>query len=120
MPAQEIEVALAQVAAGSDAEALHLRRRSRADAVEFADRQARDEVGTHAPGDYELATRLVLVGGELGVALVVGDAGPGGQAGGFETPVANLLDDPRGLWHPLQVLSDVPIVPVPFHLLAPT
>src|SRR3546814_16934719 len=40
MPAQEIEVALAQVAAGSDAETLHLRRRSRAAAVEFADRQA--------------------------------------------------------------------------------
>src|SRR3546814_3477420 len=101
MPAQEIEVALAQVAAGSDAEALHLRRRSRADAVEFADRQAGDEVGTHARGDYELAIRLVLVGGELGEELVVGDAGRGGQAGGFENPGANLLGDDRGRRHAL-------------------
>ena len=55
------------------------------------------------------AVGLVLVRGQLGEELVVGDAGRGGEAGLGPDPGADLLGDPGGDADPLQILGDVEI-----------
>ena len=68
-----------EVGAGDDAEPRHLLRRLRADAVEALDRQRGDEGLASGGRDDAEAVGLVLVRGELGEELVVGDAGRGGE-----------------------------------------
>ena len=106
---QEGEALGAQVGAGDDAEPRHLLRRLRADAVEALDRQRGDERLALARRDDAQAVGLVLVRGELGEELVVGDAGRGGEAGLGPDPGADLLGDPGGDADPLQILGDVEI-----------
>ena len=59
--------------------------------------------------DDAQAVGLVLVRGQLGEELVVGDAGRGGEAGLGADPGADLLGDPGGDADPLQILGDVEI-----------
>ncbi len=81
MRRQERTRLASQVEPGADAELVHLRRRHRADAMKFADRQRFHEGRTHLRRDDEQAVRLAVVGGQLREELVVGHAGGSGQTG---------------------------------------
>ena len=109
MALQEDERLCPQIRPRLDTELLHLCRGDRSNPVELADRQRRDEVGSHLRRDDELAIRLALAGRELGEELVVGDAGRCGETGLLENAPANLFRrGGRGL-QAAQVLRDVEI-----------
>src|SRR5689334_13393958 len=80
----------AEIGAGEDAQPVHLLRRLRPDAVKAPDLQLLDKGRARTGRDDALSIGLVLVRGELGEELVVGNAGRGGQSGSLEDPRPDL------------------------------
>jgi hypothetical protein len=98
-----------QVEAVVDPETIHLGGGRRAYTVELANRKSLDKSWSHPRGDDEQPVRLVVVGGQLGQELVVGDPGRGGQRRlGLDAGPDALRDFGRG-GDSLQVLGDVEI-----------
>ncbi|MNU56952.1 hypothetical protein D3C71_460570 [compost metagenome] len=98
-----------QVRAGLYAQAVHLLRRHRPDAMETLHRQGLDK-GLPSPWrDHELAVRLALVRGQLGQELVVGHPGRRRQIGLLENARADLLGRRRGRRQSPDIGRDVKI-----------
>ncbi len=72
---------MSQVCAGFYAQAVHLLRRHRPDAMEALDRQSLHEGFSPPRRDHELAVGLALVRSQLRQKLVVGHAGRRRQTG---------------------------------------
>ena len=64
-----------EIAAGTDAEPLHLGAGDRTNPVKLADGQSFDKGRAHPGCDDEQAIGLAMIGSHLGQKLVVGDAG---------------------------------------------
>src|SRR5207253_4140889 len=93
MGLQRGDAPVAKIGAGGDAEAFHLARGDRADAMETGDRQRRDEVRALLGRDDAQAIRLAVIRGELGDELAVTDAGRGGEAGFLTDSAADVFGD---------------------------
>src|ERR1700751_6308923 len=81
MVAKEVDRLTAQVRARFDAKRVHLARRHRSDAMKPRHRQVRDEGFPFVGHDGGLPVWFLMVRGELGEELVVGDSGRGRERG---------------------------------------